>query len=138
MAGKLSQILNDPEMMEKIRGLSGLLGQDGPPEPEGSTGSREREEHSGPEHRHEEEPNAPSNPVNATPALGSLLSGDTMQTMMKLAPLLSKMNQEDDSTRFLHALRPLLSPPRQAKLDEASKMLQLMRMLPLLRGSGIL
>ena len=61
-----------------------------------------------------------------------------LQTVMKLAPLLSSLNQEDDSTRFLHALRPMLSNERQTKLDQASKILQLMRMLPLLRSQGIL
>ena len=46
------------------------------------------------------------------------------------------MNQEDDATRLLRALRPLLSPARQKKIDEAVKILQLMRLMPLLQGMG--
>ena len=54
----------------------------------------------------------------------------------KLAPLLGQINQEDDATRLLRALRPLLRPARQKKIDEAVKILQLMRFLPLLQGMG--
>ena len=47
------------------------------------------------------------------------------------------MNQEDDSTRLLYALRPLLGAERQKKVDEALKILQMMRLLPLLKESGV-
>jgi len=56
---------------------------------------------------------------------------------MKVAPLLPAIGQEVDNTRLLHALRPLLGPERQKKLDEAIKLLQLMRVLPLLKSSGL-
>lgn len=55
-----------------------------------------------------------------------------------LGPLMGIMGQEDDSTRLLAALKPLLSPPRQKKIDEAMKMLRMIKMLPLLRSSGLL
>ena len=58
-------------------------------------------------------------------------------SMMKLAPLLSSVSREDDSTRLLRALRPLLSDSRRRRVDEALKILQMMRMLPLLKESGI-
>ena len=80
----------------------------------------------------------PQASAQGIPLSGLGLDGDMLQTVMKLAPLLSSLNQEDDSTRFLHALRPMLSNERQTKLDQASKILQLMRMLPLLRSQGIL
>ena len=48
------------------------------------------------------------------------------------------MNQEDDATRLLRALRPLLSQARQKKVDEALKILQMLRLLPLLKESGVL
>ena len=57
--------------------------------------------------------------------------------LTKLAPLLSQVNQEDDSTRLLYALRPLLGAERQKKVDEALKILQMMRLLPLLKESGV-
>ena len=52
-------------------------------------------------------------------------------------PLLSSVRQEDDNTRLLRALRPLLAPQRQKKVDEALRLMQLMRLLPLLRQKGM-
>ncbi len=66
--------------------------------------------------------------------------GDNAQMlgmMTKLAPLLGQLGREDDSTRLLRALRPLLGAERQKKLDEAVKILQMMRLLPLLKESGV-
>ena len=54
------------------------------------------------------------------------------------SPLLTAANQEDDATRLLAALRPLLGEARRKKLDEASRILKLLHLLPLLRESGIL
>jgi hypothetical protein len=78
----------------------------------------------------------PSEPAQASSPFG--LDSDALQMITKVAPLLSSFRQEDDSTRFLRALRPLLGEDRQKKLDEAVKILQMMRMLPLLKNSGIL
>ena len=88
------------------------------------------------------------NPLGALGALGSLgglgggnpLGGVTPEMLgmvTKLGPLLSQVNQESDSTRLLKALRPLLSGERQKKVDEAMKILQMMRLLPLLKESGL-
>ena len=52
---------------------------------------------------------------------------------MKLVPVLSNIKQDDDTTRLLHALRPFLSEERQQKLDEATKMLQLVKILPVIK-----
>ena len=57
---------------------------------------------------------------------------------MKIAPLLGSINQEDDNTRLLHALRPLLKNERQKKLDEAIKIMRMLKFLPLLKEQGIL
>ncbi|WP_283609878.1 hypothetical protein [Faecalispora anaeroviscerum] len=69
---------------------------------------------------------------------GGGLDGETLQTVTKILPLLTTFRQEDNNTRLLHALRPLLGPERQKKLDEAVKMLSMLRLLPVLRGQGIL
>ncbi|MEG1835931.1 MAG: hypothetical protein RR914_00905 [Oscillospiraceae bacterium] len=50
-----------------------------------------------------------------------------------LVSVMSKLNKEDDKTRFLHALKPLLSEDRRKKADDAIKFLKLMEMLPLLK-----
>ena len=89
------------------------------------------------------------NPLGALSALGGLgglggggnplggVSPEMLGMVTKLAPLMSRVNQEDDSTRLLQALRPLLSGERQKKVDEAMKILQMMRLLPLLKESGL-
>lgn len=112
LSGQLGAILNDPQSMERIRSLAASLGLgENPPAP------------------------APA-PAPAVPLQG--MDPNLLQTVSRLMPLFSRLKQEDDSTRLLHALRPLLSPARQRKIDEAVRILQLMRLLPQLKQSGIL
>lgn len=79
---------------------------------------------------------APAPDLGLSGALGGL-TPQMLQTVTKIAPLLSQVNREDESTQLLRALRPLLGPARQKKLDEAIKILQMMRLLPLLKDSGL-
>ena len=57
-----------------------------------------------------------------------------MGTMGKMMSLMGQMNKEDHRTRLIQDLKPLLSDDRRQKADEAIKFLQLMDMLPLLKG----
>ena len=72
------------------------------------------------------------------PALGGANDNPMMTMLLRAAPLLASANQEDDATRLLAALRPLLGEARRKKLDEAVRILKLLHLLPLLRESGIL
>ncbi len=114
LASKLGELLNSPGGLDKIKSLASLLG--------GAA-----QEQSSPE---------PSEPAQGGSPFG--LDADALQMITKIGPLLANFRQEDDNTRFLRALRPLLGEERQKKLDEAAKILQMMRMLPLLKSSGIL
>ena len=113
LASKLGELLNNPGSLDQIKSIAGLLG--------GAASSPQ-----------------PSSPQpeqsNSVPGV----DGEMLQTIMKVAPLLSSFKQEDDNTRLLHALRPLLCEERQKKLDEAIKLMQMMRLLPLLKGSDLL
>lgn len=113
LAGMITELLKDPSTMEQLKGLTGLLGQNDKPQ-------QEPQKH------------APTSQFDM-----SALPTDTMQTIMKLMPIISSVNKDDDNTRFLHALRPLLHKERQQKLDEAARMLQIMKVLPLLKNQGI-
>ena len=73
---------------------------------------------------------------NQSQAPPPLPGADSLAMAAKLAPLLGQMNREDDSTRLRMALRPLLGADKQKKIDEAVKILQLMRLLPMLRDMG--
>lgn len=118
---KISQFLNDPNSMEQLKNLTSLLSNnsttEAAPKPQKS---------------------APPKPTNPLSALGSAdVSPDLLNNIIKIAPLLSSANKNDSSTRLLNALRPFLSEKRKNKLDESAKMLSLIRILPLLKGSGI-
>lgn len=141
LSQQINSILSDPQSMQQIKSMAAALGLGAQPEAAPS-------------------PQAAASPTPDANALAGLLSSlnssqnqppaqtptaalggitpEALQTISRIAPLLSQVNREDDSTRLLHALRPLLSPPRQKKLDEAIKILQMMRLLPLLKDSGLL
>lgn len=126
LTGKLNQVLSDPAAMEQVGALAKMLGlqqEASPPKPI---------------------PPQPQNNSfgNLAGLLGGLGGGNGMdpamlQTVSRLMPLLQSMQQEDDSTRLLHSLRPLLGPERQRRLDEVSKLLRLFRLLPMLKGQGL-
>lgn len=112
MASKLSELLNNPDIMKKIKNLSldDIIKEDNK--------NNEKKE--------------PSNNFEG-------LSPEMIKTITKLMPILSSMNSNDDKyTSFLNSLRPLLSEPRQKKLDESAKFIKLIHILPLLKDNGIL
>lgn len=139
---QLNQILSDPNSMKQIQSMMSSLGL-------GQQGG---------EVSQPAPPPPPPAPAPAAPDLSALagmlgtlgggqaaapasqaqgLAGpDTMAMVARLAPLLGQLNREDDSTRLLMALRPLLGEERRRKIDEAVKILQLMRLLPMLRDMG--
>ena len=137
LAGKLSELLNSPEGMARIQNLASMLGQNQQESPAPADSSASSQD---------------SGEGFSLGALSSLLGGmgkgdesapalpDAAALLLatRLAPPLSAVRQEDVSTRLLRALRPLLGEERQKKLDEAIRILQMMRMLPLLRQSGLL
>jgi len=126
MAAKINGLLQDPEAMKQIQALAGMFSAGQNPTPETPPVQTAV-------------PAAPQRPVPVREASAvPSLSPETMQMVMKLMPLISSMQQETDNTRFLHALRPLLSEKRQKKLDDAAHMMQLMQVLPMLKKGGIL
>lgn len=114
---KISDLLSDPSSMEQIKALSGMLGMA----------------------NHTEEKPKKENTA-ALAGLGSVIPNmgnpEMLGTVMKLAPLLGSMNQENESTRLLMALKPFMSSQRQRKIDEAIRLMGLMRMLPMLKSMG--
>lgn len=136
---QISQLLSDPNSIRQLQNVMSSLGL-------GGGASQPQAAPSSPPPQ-----SAPSGPdLSALAgALGALGGGkqsqapsplglgtDSLAMAAKLAPLLGQLNQEDDSTRLLQALRPMLSEARQQKIDEAMKILQLMRLLPMLRELG--
>lgn len=121
ITSKLGEMLNNPESMEKLKNLVSMFnGAAGPsPAAPNSTDASPPPE--------KPEKNSPEPEVDK----GSL------EMIMKFAPLLSRARQEDDSTRLLRCLRPFLSEPKRKKLDEAIRLMQIVRMIPFLKNSGL-
>lgn len=117
---KLSGILSDPEAVSKLKSLGQALGLD----TSGGLPSGQK----------------PQPQQNLSfPFMGQSQNSDEMLgTIMRLAPLLSDMGRDDETACLLNALKPFLSEPRQRRLEQAGKMLKVMRLLPIIRGSGII
>ncbi len=102
---KLNQILQNPEAMKQVQSLGAQLGLTG----------------------EQKQPPKPKPPENN---LMSVLGGDdTIGTIAKFAPLLSSLNNSDDTTRLLDSLRPFLSHERQEKLDKAENITEISKHL---------
>ncbi len=65
------------------------------------------------------------------------VSGDMMAAFSKLAPLMNAAKPSDETTALLNALRPFLSGEKLERLNSAQKLLSLIRMIPLLKDSGL-
>lgn len=128
LAAKIGEMLSNPDTMEKIRNMASMFGAAGGASEESTPAPTAA-------------PSPPPAQVQPAdlPAVPSVpgVDADMLKTMMKIAPMLSRFRQEDDSTRLLRALRPFLSPEKRKKLDEAIRLMQFVRMIPLIKSSGI-
>ena len=61
--------------------------------------------------------------------------GIDFETITKIASVLGKLSSQpkDPGCELLTALKPMLSPERRQKADEAIKMMQIISLLPLLK-----
>lgn len=109
---QISKILSDPKAMEQIRSMAGMFGSSAAPTPQRTESAK-----------------------SAAP-LGSVPSPEVLSAVSRIMPLLSEYRREDNGTRLLAAIRPFLSGERQKRLDEATKMLQIMRLLPMIKKFG--
>ena len=108
---KLEGLLNSPQGLAKIEQMMAALGGSLPAS----------------------EPSAPPVPTpSSSPAAPDL------SALLKLAPLLSELGADDHHTALLKALRPYLHGDREKRLDESVKLLQLLKLLPILREGGAL
>ena len=105
---KLEQLLSSPDSMAKITQMMAALGV-----------SAETEE------------TAPA--ASVTPSAPTADNGPDLSQLLKLAPLLSSVGQDDQHTALLKALRPYLHNGREKRLDESVKLMQLLKFLPLLK-----
>ena len=113
LSEKLTDILNDPESMQKVRLMAeNLLGNKA------------------------EEP-------KPSPSITDLLNGEGLPDINDLGKIMGLLNSlkssgDDSRTQLLLALKPHLSEERRTKVDSAIKILRLLELLPLIKESGLL
>lgn len=112
---KINELLSDPNSLEQLKGLGEMLGIN-----------------TSTDMVHSKKKQNQSNDIS------SMLSPDMMGAVTKLMPMLTSLNKEDDTTRLLNALRPFLSDERKQKLDTASKLIKMMKLLPMIKDTKIL
>lgn len=106
LSEKIQQLLSSPDAMNQIQSMMAAFGQSAPVAP-------------------------PSDPEPAVPDLGL-----DMGALLKLAPLLGSLGKDDDGSNLLKALKPYMHDEQSKRLDDAIRMMQLMKLLPLLKGFG--
>ena len=103
----INQIMRDPEAMRQVQSLGEKLGLSG---------------------------NAPAQPAPPSAPSGN---AEMMTALSKLAPLMSSVAPNDETTALLNALKPFLSGEKLQRLQSAGRLIRLVRMIPLLRESGM-
>lgn len=58
------------------------------------------------------------------------------QMLQQISKIMELMNRQDDSTRFLAALKPHLSESRRKRADEAMQILRIFELMPTLQQMG--
>lgn len=121
MLGKMGAILSDPESLQQLQELAQMLQQDGE-----SDGSQE---------------NAPSEEKNHSDSENSDngdKGGFDFSMLLRVQELMGAMQNNDDDTKLLLALRPHLKEQRQKKVDQAVKMLKLYAVFSAVKENGLL
>lgn len=114
LAATISRLLNSQEGLGQLQEMARSLGLD----PDGG---------------------AQQAPPQAPPPAGAPEGpGLDLDTMLLLGRAMAAFGQEDRNTELLRALRPHFSPERAKRVDDAIRILQLIRLLPLVRDLGIL
>ena len=117
---KLTRLLSSPDGMSKIQSVMAALGGEAAMGSEAAMGGEVAAEATSP----------PPPPIPTE-------TGVDMAAIAKILPLLGNLNQENEDTRLLAALRPYLHGSRAEKLEESMRLMKLMKLLPLLTEGGV-
>ena len=121
LSAQIGEFLSNPEAMEQLKSLSGLFSQ--PTAPPTAPAPNTDAAYSEPTFSKQSE---------------SLAAAEALPAVMKFMPLINSFRAEDDSTRLLRAIKPFLSPERQLRLEQAIKLMRIIKLIPLLKEKGLL
>ncbi len=138
LASMITQFLSTEEGMNQLRSVSAALGMPDPTAGAPQAGQNSFNNFVPPPDNN----NAP--PAGGVPFFSSQSSssqagipGLDLNTIMLMQRAISALNQEDQNTELLRALKPHFSEERAKKVDEAIRILQLIRLLPLVKDLGL-
>lgn len=116
ITSKITELLNDPEGMQRISSLASSIMQ-----------ADDKEE-------------KPPNKQKNDSSFGDNLPIDPAQmgNIMKMMSVLKQQDTNDDNAKLLIALKPHLSEERRKKVDKAVSLLKVVKLLPILKESGML
>lgn len=126
MASALGNILQNPQAMQQIMNLASQLGlSQEAPAPQAET--------------------PPAAPVMSIPAapqsaqtgLPGMPENLDIATITKVAQILGSVNMRDRNVELLLALKPHFGEKRRKKVDDAIRVMQLIKVLPALRETGL-
>ncbi len=140
LVSKLQEILGSEEGMQKLKSVADMLGMGestnetapAPAASDGQQGGFDLSALSG------LLAGAGGGAQNSKGAALPDLGGIDINMILKLQQVMSAFHNEDDNTRFLQALRPLMREERRHKVDEVLRMMKLFSLIPLLKESGVL
>lgn len=121
MLGKMGAILSDPESLQQLQELAQMLQQDGDSESS-----------------HENAPSEEKKPSESDAKENGDNGGFDFSMLLRVQELMGTMQNNDDDTKLLLALRPHLKEQRQKKVDQAVKMLKLYAVFSAVKENGLL
>lgn len=152
----LNSILSDPSKMEQLRQVAQSLGlnpggaptqgapSSGPPDVNALAGLLQNFQNGGAGAA--APPPSPPQPVQqaapqaapaqqAAPRQGG---ANSLAAFAKISEIMATYNQSDKNVELLRSLKPHFSPTRAGRIDDAVRIMQLIRAWPALRDSGLL
>ncbi len=108
MQDQINKILSNPEAMKQVQSLGEQLGLN------------------------VNSPPAPK-PEPAAPASNA----DLARVMSRLAPVMGAASPDSETDALLNALRPFLSSEKARRLDSAQRIMKLIKLIPLIKDSGL-
>ena len=140
---KIDEILSNPKAMETIRSLSDMLSGESVNEKNKNDNAHQGNSDNNigqglmsmlnmitnSQQNEQKDDNNTNNSANGDNNNAKNDVFPDMQMLTKLLPLVSKLNQDNEQTRFLDALKPLVSKERRTRVEEAKRLVKLMSVI---------
>lgn len=136
LASMITQFLSSEDGMNQLRSVTAALGL---PDPGGAGPQAGQNSFVPPPQPDNTSPNSGGIPFFSSQPSSSQAGASPLDlnTLMLIQRAISALNQDDRNTELLRALKPHFSDERAKKVDDAIRILQLIRLLPLVKELGL-